>query len=40
MIPVIGLAVKIMGRTQRVTDENDTGLSIAELVARGWIYED
>jgi len=27
-------------RTQRVTDENDTGLSIAELVARGWIYED
>jgi predicted ATPase len=26
-------------RTVRVTDENDTGLSIAELVARGWIYE-
>ena len=27
-------------RSQRVTDENETGLSIAELVARGWIYDD
>lgn len=27
-------------RTQRVTDEDDTGLSVAELVARGWIYDD
>jgi len=26
-------------RAVHVTDENDTGLSIAELVARGWIYE-
>ncbi|KHD08543.1 ATPase [Candidatus Thiomargarita nelsonii] len=26
-------------RTQSVTDEDDTGLSIAELVARGWIYD-
>ncbi|MCK5876956.1 MAG: AAA family ATPase [Candidatus Marithrix sp.] len=27
-------------RVQHVTDEDDTGLSIAELVAREWIYDD